>query len=424
MNNSIKYVNERNKNEIRMWIRRQLLQGTHTLSLSLCLFCFFLLPSTFCDDLVIFTNSLLLFPLSIEVPWVSGWFQQTMFLLESKNLVCQNQPETQGTSIDSEKRSEEFVLISKSSLKKGCRAKTKKKTHWDGPFLALVEFSVAFCCHFFTVHIFNPNVHFSATVSACLRKDANKQNQWLKMKNRIENLNGRKKNENRMWLKRQLFRGTVPLCVLIFGFFSFNQLFIMTWRTFYFLCSFSYSQCKFLASQNDFVKTCVCKLSQKVSHREGPFLAKVVFSVIFFCHFSFDRSHKTQTKQRRKQAETMPEKMSNKIKTVNSRMKNGNRMWVRTQLSQEGVNLRNCWHSEDEEKTHEEELEWLSWGLAGGNQEFFNPVWFDFWALFAMISFFRGEKFSFSTFPFQLPAFFSFISQRFCSLATMLGEPA
>ena len=57
-------------------------------SLFVC-FWFFFLQLVFFDDLVTFTNSLLHFALSIDVPCVSDWFWQTMFLVESKKLVCQ-----------------------------------------------------------------------------------------------------------------------------------------------------------------------------------------------------------------------------------------------------------------------------------------------------------------------------------------------
>ena len=54
-------------------------------SLSMCLILlFFPSVTSLCDILVTFTKSLLLLTLPILVPWVSGWFWQTMFLFASK----------------------------------------------------------------------------------------------------------------------------------------------------------------------------------------------------------------------------------------------------------------------------------------------------------------------------------------------------
>ena len=64
-------------------------------------------------------------------------------------------------------------------------------------------------------------------------------------------------------------------------------------------------------------------------------------------------------------------------------------------------------NSEDEERTHEEELERLSWGLAGGHEDFFNPVWLVLlFGPFCIGLVFRGESLSFSPFPFYLQAYF------------------
>ena len=63
--------------------------------------------------------------------------------------------------------------------------------------------------------------------------------------------------------------------------------------------------------------------------------------------------------------------------------------------------FRNRRHYEDEERTHEEELERLSWGLAGGHEDFFNPVWLVLlFGPFCNGLVFRGESLSFSPFPF------------------------
>ena len=185
-------------------------------SLSVCFFLVFPLQPTFCDDLETCTNSVLLFALSVQVPFVSCWLWQTMFLLASRNLVCQSQHETQGTWIDSGKRSTEFVQVSKSSQKVGGSWKNKKKAHREEPLLAIVAFSDTFCSHFFsTVHMFNLVVHFFSHFF-CLLASLRKQEEAMaeQMNNRIKNVNGREKDENTMWLRTQLLQGTVPLGAL------------------------------------------------------------------------------------------------------------------------------------------------------------------------------------------------------------------
>ena len=60
---------------------------------------------------------------------------------------------------------------------------------------------------------------FSISFLAWFCRDANNLKQPLKkLINRIKKLNGRKYNEEKMWLSTQLLHGTVPLCVL-FNFF-------------------------------------------------------------------------------------------------------------------------------------------------------------------------------------------------------------
>ena len=124
MNKSFKYVNERNKK----WDQKVNKNTTIARKLHLCApFFVFLLQSLFCDDLVTFTNSLLIFLLSVQIPCVSCWFWQTIFWLESKNLVCQNQPETQGACIDSGKKAR--ICTSLKIITKVCwRAKIRKNT--------------------------------------------------------------------------------------------------------------------------------------------------------------------------------------------------------------------------------------------------------------------------------------------------------
>ena len=121
MNNRIKNVNDRKKIENRMWLRTQRLQERVPLDV---LFVFF--PSAnflwWLGDLHKFCTTFLL---SMQVPCLSGWFWQTKFLLESKNLVCQNQLERRGTCIDKGKRSTDFVQVTKSSQKGDWREKTK-----------------------------------------------------------------------------------------------------------------------------------------------------------------------------------------------------------------------------------------------------------------------------------------------------------
>ena len=51
-----------------------------------------------------------------------------------------------------------------------------------------------------------------------------------------------------MWLRTQLLRKRVPLCVLSSCFFTFCQLFVMIWRLVQIQYSFSYCQFKFLVS--------------------------------------------------------------------------------------------------------------------------------------------------------------------------------
>ena len=162
------------------------------MSNSVSFFCF--CPAAkFCDDFETYKNSLLLFPLSVQVPCVSGWFWQTMFWLESKNLLCQNQPETQRTCIDSRKKKREFVKVSKSSELGGWR-KRNRKDHTEGPFLAIDVFSVTFCSPFYsTVHFFNTIVHFFI-LFFCLFVQTRMQSETAaeQMNNRIKRLNGRK----------------------------------------------------------------------------------------------------------------------------------------------------------------------------------------------------------------------------------------
>ena len=58
--------------------------------------------------------------------------------------------------------------------------KNKKKTlRWTLSFKSRV-LSHILLSFFSTVHIFNPIVHFSAIVSACLRFAQKKHKQWLK----------------------------------------------------------------------------------------------------------------------------------------------------------------------------------------------------------------------------------------------------
>ena len=103
-----------------------------------------------------------------------------MFLNARKNMVCQNQVETQLSWTESEKGTENLnkpQIITKRWLPK----KKHKKAHREGLFLAIVVFSVTLCARFsLTVHVFNSIVQFFGHFFACLRFCANKQKKWLK----------------------------------------------------------------------------------------------------------------------------------------------------------------------------------------------------------------------------------------------------
>ena len=100
MNYWIKNVYSRKKNENTMWVKTQLLQETVPLWV---LFCVFFSAATFLLWFGGLYKFSVLFSLSVQVNCVSTWFWQTMFLLACKNMVCQNQVETQGTWTDSKK---------------------------------------------------------------------------------------------------------------------------------------------------------------------------------------------------------------------------------------------------------------------------------------------------------------------------------
>ena len=160
MNNRIKNVKSRKKNEIRKWLKTQLLQESVQFRV---IFFVFALQLNFGDDVETCTNSLLLFPLSVQVPCVSGWFWQTMFWLESKNLVFQNQPETKGTCINSGKKNREFVKENLRILKiitnGWLKEKQQKRSQMGDLFLQYM------CSHSLSVLLFfHSTVHFSILV--------------------------------------------------------------------------------------------------------------------------------------------------------------------------------------------------------------------------------------------------------------------
>ena len=103
MNNRIKNVDCRKKNENRMWVKTQLLQETVPLCV---LFCVLIPAATFLWRFGGLHKFYVPFLLSFQVNCVSTWFWQTMFLLACNNMVCQNQVETRGTWTDSKKRTE------------------------------------------------------------------------------------------------------------------------------------------------------------------------------------------------------------------------------------------------------------------------------------------------------------------------------
>ena len=159
---------------------------------SVSFFCF--CPAAkFCDDFETYRNSLILFPLSVQVPCVSGWFWQTMFWLESKNLVCQNQPETQRTCIDSGKK-KRICKNLKITTNRWPKEKKQKRSH-----RGTLSCNRCVLCHFLfsffysTVHFFNPIVHFFI-LFFCLFVQTRMQSEIAaeQMNNRITKLNGRK----------------------------------------------------------------------------------------------------------------------------------------------------------------------------------------------------------------------------------------
>ena len=87
-------------------------------------------------------------------------------------------------------------------------------------FLAIVVFLLTFCSHlsFYRSH-FNHIVHFFSNCF-CLFASLRKQAETVaeRTNNKIKIVNGRKINDNRMWLGTQLLQGTVPLCVLFSSF--------------------------------------------------------------------------------------------------------------------------------------------------------------------------------------------------------------
>ena len=217
-----------------MWLRTQLLRKR----VPLCAFLLFPLQPTFSDDLETCTDPVLPFLRSIQVPCLSSWFWQTRFSLSSKNMVCQNQPETQGTWVDCGKRSTELVQITESSQKSDWRKK-QKRAQSDCSLQKLCSQSHSVLIFVSTVHIFNPIAHFFSH-GFCLFAQRRKKAETVagRMNNRIKNVNDRKKIENRMWLRTQRLQERVPLGVL-FCFFPFSQLFVMTWRLAQILYSFS-----------------------------------------------------------------------------------------------------------------------------------------------------------------------------------------
>ena len=166
MNKSFKYVNERNKNEIRKWIRTQLLQEN---SIFVCPFLFFYFSHFlwwFGDFYKFFTH----------FPTVNSNSLCLMLILANHILAWKQKLGLPKSTWDTRSlhwqwKKSQNMYKSQNHHKNLLKGKNKKKhTEIDPFFQKLGSWSH---CHLIfpsTVHIFNPIVNFSAIVCAFLRK--------------------------------------------------------------------------------------------------------------------------------------------------------------------------------------------------------------------------------------------------------------